>query len=301
MARAEASASGSGKKSGENHMAGKNRKRIDKAKKAGMQSLDMPKSVWRMIANAATLASAIGASPALAERCRQLAAKAEYLLGEPENRAGGVRADLTREEWEALRELTSRADATPMLKALAEAVDRAVGALDPAEGPALIKTILPGAEYGGRENDDYRLVLQHDHLAMIISCLSEMNLLVNTPSMNHISARMPRLAEIRENTAHTASALGKLKDALENARRAAPEPIFTLALSPIEAFSLHLLADSCLKGIWSDPRENGSDPESKKFVDAKNFFHRLLSAAARFFLRMADMGRDAALAAAEDE
>ena len=104
-------------------MAGRNAKRRAKAAKAGKRSLEMPKELWRMMASVTTMAGAMGASESVAERCHKVAARAEYYLGETENKAGQVRGELTRDEWETYRELVEEVgDTSPQVKALADAL-----------------------------------------------------------------------------------------------------------------------------------------------------------------------------------
>jgi len=105
-------------------MAGKNAKKRAKAAKAGVRSLILSKDLWRVVANVTKMAGAMGASTSVAERCRLLAARAEYYLGEPENKRGLVRGELTSEEWIAYRDLVDElGSASPQVKALADAME----------------------------------------------------------------------------------------------------------------------------------------------------------------------------------
>jgi len=83
----------------------------------------MSRVLWRALADVASMADTLGATTHLAERCRVLASRAEYYLGESGNKRGLVRGELAREEWMAFHELVREfADVSPPLKAFAQAI-----------------------------------------------------------------------------------------------------------------------------------------------------------------------------------
>ena len=145
-------------------MAGRNAKRRTRAAKAESRLLEMPKSLWEVVASAATLAGAAGVSGSILDTCRKLAAKAEYLLGEAENKAGRIRGELTSDEVIAFRKLIKRSKGTMPQGEMLDGVIRVLESLPDVPGDDPIEI----DEVTGEEQRDARMLYRPEVLALVI-------------------------------------------------------------------------------------------------------------------------------------
>lgn len=270
-------------------MAGKNAKRRAKAAKAGIRSLEMPKELWRMMANVTTMATTMGASESVAERCRKLAARAEYYLGEPENKTGRVRGELTRDEWAAYRDLVNELrDASAPVKALAQAIE---GIEE--EEDAIIHNVVDLRETDSQAKRDAAVVCQPDSLQLIIATLQMMSMMgqQKAPLSSEAQAALAQIENMeggvsaaqyqKDMIACAKSAMTKLSAIRDTMLKAKGVLHFPLKLSLMEATTVY----SALRAFRETVKVNVKAPP--EYADQAVDMDRILSCAVRFFARMA--------------
>ena len=288
-------------------MAGKNRKRIHKAQKAGMRSLVMPREHWRMIANMATFADAMSAAGSLAGRCRALSSKAEYLLGEPENSHGRIRGDLTGDEWETLCEIAAMPDAPPQIKILAETLEKQFGANQSANGSVFVHPRVNPAGNAEGLDKDFLTLAKPANLQELIDFLQAVHGLMSSeygelPDGGNLMENGEDgengedenedglVAEMMRHVAgHLGSAIAKLQETLEALCRDDSATSVGLAVTTVEAGAIA----SCVRNfreIFNITIQTGNDsPDTRELNDRINNFNNILDSAKRFFGHIAEM------------
>jgi len=275
-------------------MAGKNAKKRAKAERAGIRSLEMSRDMWRMFAAVSSEADALGATASLAEGCRVLGARAKYYLGEPENKNGLVRGELSREEWEAFQKLVAEyADVSPPLKAFAQAV----GELNP-DLPIIMKKMTNPQDIGGQAQEDALMICRPKSLRSLIEVLDFMILQSDRDALQvPISEDMamalgritggPMLKLRKDAMSSILSARKKMVALLEDILKPDNRSTVPLMMSADEAkdvSGLFLIFKNAVHAKIEAPPEQ---EQGKKEMDD------LLACAVRFFARIA--GWDAAL------
>ena len=252
-------------------MAGKNAKKRAKAAKVVGRSLEMSKTMWQMLANASLMADVHGAAAPLAAKCRLLAARAEYYLGEPENKNGLVRGELTSEEWAAFQELVAEfADASPPLRAFAQAMGE-VGA----DRPMIVREVDNPKNQGEQAQQDAEAVHDPDALEYLVTMLDRM------VSVSERTAP-PTEQVVKDAMASIRSACKKLEALRESIVKSGGRGTVSLLLSTLEARSVCDLLWEFKATVHEDLELPPERTGEKEKVD------RFLGCAVRFFARMAD-------------
>jgi len=259
-------------------MIGESAKQTGETAKTGTRSLEMTKEMWRAVADASSKVDALGLTPPIAEGCRIFAARAKYYLGEPENRHGRVRGELTCKEWTAFQHLvTEFADAAPPLKALAQALGE-VGTGQP---------LIVREKAGPKNQDelarhDVETVCNPESLKCIITVINTMVALsdprILTPDQMAVledktgGLARERIKEISECVASAKAKITALRDTLLNAATGTP---VSLTLHSMESACVY----SLLRSFLATKIRIGNEQTAENC-------DRLLKSAVRFFGRM---------------
>ena len=239
-----------------------------------------------MLANVSLMADALGAAAPLAEKCRTLSARAEYYLGEPENKGGRVRGEIAYDEWAAFQELVGKfGDASPPLKAFAQAVRQ----FDPDE-LVTVKEVL-----FSKEQDEQ---MQHD--ASVISCPVGLQSLLSVLDLIILRSKRPgaflsREAEMKLEQMTGVHVTNALKDPIEHIR-SARKRLKALLEDPADGrAAVHLLmpaieAKFVSAMLWLFKETvNAKTDAPPELAEGKKVMDDLLGCAVRFFARLGDV------------
>jgi len=259
-------------------MIGESAKQAAKTVKTGTRSLEMTKEMWRAVADASSKADALGLAPPIAEGCRLLASRANYYLGEPEDRHGRVRGKLTCKEWVAFQHLvTEFPDASPHLKALAQAL----GEAGTGQGVIVREKAAPKNQ-DTQAHQDAKMVCNPDSLGYIIAVINTMVALsdprILTPEQMAVledktgGLARERIKKIGECVASAKVKMAAMRDTLLKTPGGTP---VSLTLHSMESVCVY----SLLRSFLATKIRVGDEQTAEKC-------HRLIKCAVRFFGRM---------------
>jgi hypothetical protein len=269
-------------------MGGKNAKRRAKAAKAGVRSLEMHRDLWRMLADVSSTADTIGATPTVVDGCRVLAARAKYYLGEPENKRGLVRGELTSKEWNAYLDLVGElGNASPKVKALADAMEE----LDN-DGGLAIRGIVDVKEQDEEAQRDAAMIFRPDSLERILSTIGAADM-ISSQTFAQIPMPEEQKSELEAMTGVPVEQFAKAtKAVIASAKAKLAKMRDSLLMSKGNtrvAFTLDLMEAAALYSLLADFQENvkvkvKGPPEIEQ---AQKDHAELIECAIRFFGRMA--------------
>ena len=266
-------------------MLGKSAKQATKTGKT--RSLEMAREMWQSVADASSKADTLGLTTPIAEGCRLLASRANYYLGEPENKHGRVRGELTCKEWTAFQYLvTEFSDAAPPLKALAQALGECG-----IDQPLIVRGKAGPKNQDKLARQDVETICNPESLQFLLSVLDRMVMLTDhtvPPISKETEKALGKLNGVtaqqmwKETLANIRSARHKLRALLEKLLKSDGRAAASLLMSTAEA--------RLVCGMLSTFKDAAHAVIPPDRAEEKKEIERLLESAMRFFTRIGDEG-----------